>query len=160
MNLGDFSSANSVKRQFYVFSDFEKPLELFNMRWGHKPTADYVKFEYSIRTVTKREFPDLEALYVAEVHVEFIAGMPNGPFESALYFETNVDFGRATGPDAKPVTHQVGFVGRVESQLKVIAGTNFNETTNILEVGELPHLKEKSSNSSFRSPARMQTSSP
>lgn len=137
MALGDVDSTQSIKRKFLIFSDYDTPLEISNLQWRDKGTANLVKFEHTVRPVSKREFPDTDAQYVAEVSVEISPGLPDGPLETPILFHTNVE----TEKDGKPKPFQIYTLGRVQSRFRVIAGGNFNQTLNILEIGKVPSSK-------------------
>lgn len=133
------SSTDNPKFQFHVFSDFETPLELSNLRWGHKPSKDFVKWDYRVSEVNKREFPDVDARYVAELNVEFLPGMPKGAIATDLYYETNVSMDKS----GRPRLFRIGFEGQIESQIKVIAGSNFNDSNSVLEIGKFKSAQGK-----------------
>lgn len=132
--LGDISSTESVTRKFFVFSDYETPLEIKAFRVTEESNKDRIHFQHSVRKVTPEEFPNLDSNYVAEVDVTLDAGMPTGPMYSSILIETNVD---------SPQVHEMQLSGRVHSQVRIIAGLNYNEEKNYISIGRVKSSEGK-----------------
>ncbi len=85
-----------------------------------------IKVESSVRRLASGEVPEIaDARYVADFRVNVSPGLPAGPINGQVHIEV--------GPDKYPIG--VRCVGKCVSDLRIVAGTNYDPKNNMLSLG-------------------------
>ena len=124
ITLGEFSSNESVERKFQLFSYENKPLEVVGY-WGD-PDLKLVHVEHEIRKIELGSIPaHKDAFYVADFTLTIDPNMTAGPINGQVRL--------TVGPDEYPMSVQT--TGRCVSDLRIVAGNNYDEEKNLLAMG-------------------------
>ncbi len=124
LSFGDFSTRESFTKTFKLYSCEET--ELVASGYWADLDQPLVKVERTIRRLASNEVPDLaDARYVAEFQVNVSPGLPAGPINGQVHIEA--------GPDKTPIS--VRCSGKCVSDLRIIAGTNYDPKINTLTMG-------------------------
>lgn len=125
LNFGDFSTRDSFKKSFQLFSCEEAPLEV-RAYWGD-PDQQLFAVESTIRKLASNEFPEqADARYVADFNVIVSPGLPAGPLNGQVFVEV--------GPEKTPMS--VRCSGKCVSDLRIIPSTIYDPKLNLLNMGK------------------------
>jgi len=124
LSFGEFATRESFTKTFKLYSCEET--ELVASGYWADLDQPLVKIERTIRRLASNEVPELaDARYVAEFKVNVSPGLPAGPINGQVHIEA--------GPDKTPIS--VRCSGKCVSDLRIIAGTNYNPKINTLTMG-------------------------
>lgn len=124
INFGEFSARESFTKTFKLYSCEETEL----VTWGYWADLDQplIKVEQTIRRLASNEVAEIaDARYVADFTVNVSPGLPAGPINGQVHIEA--------GPDKTPIS--VRCSGRCVSDLRIVAGTNYDPKINVLSMG-------------------------
>lgn len=129
LNLGDISATSEQEKIVMLFSYFEKPVKITEIKWGDDKTADRVSIDYKSVAVDPAAFPRHNAAKEAtEIVMKVKPGMPLGPINSRLRVMTD-------NPGLTDL--EVSVTGKVAGDIQLIAGQSFNPDNNILSIGKV-----------------------
>jgi Protein of unknown function (DUF1573) len=124
LNFGDFSARESFTKTFKLYSCEESEL-MVNAYWAEIDQKQ-IKVESSVRKLASNEVAEVaDARYVADFKVNVSQGMPAGPINGQVHIEA--------GPEKTPIS--VRCSGKCVSDLRIIAGLNYDRGTNTLKMG-------------------------
>jgi len=142
INFGEFSTRESFTKTFKLYSCEETELVIWSHYWADLDQPR-VKVESSIRRLASNEVPELaDARYVADFKVNVSPGLPAGPINGQVHIEV--------GPDKTPIA--VRCSGKCVSDLRIVAGTNYDPKINTLNMGTIK--SEEGGSKSFLIAAR------
>ncbi len=124
LNFGDFSARESFTKTFKLYSCEETELAV-NAYWA-ETDQKLIKVDSSVRKLASNEVIEVaDARYVADFTVNVSPGMPAGPMNGQVHIEA--------GPEKTPIS--VRCSGKCVSDLRIIAGLNYDRGTNSLSMG-------------------------
>ncbi len=125
VNLGEFSARESFSKTFDFYSCEETPLQI-DAVWGND-NEKHVKISKEIRKLEPNEKPDMaDARYVAKISIDVEPGMIAGPINTQVRLDV--------GPDRTPIS--IRCTGKCVSDLRIVAGSDFDEQMNTFNVGK------------------------
>ncbi len=132
LDLGEFSSRDTVVRKFRVYALEETPLKCSGY-WGDDDLWDLIKVENTIQAVEKGSIPEYaDARWVADFTVTVNPGMTAGPINGQIRL--------MIGPDDYPMS--VPTTGKCVSDLRILASRGYDEEKNLLDLGLLTAKRE------------------
>jgi len=135
IDMGDFATNEKHVQTLQLYSFADKPVELKNIIWSEKKTADLVKFSYQARDVSaEKDGSFSEAKQVYDVTMEFLPGFPQGKLNEVIRFETDIE---------KEAVLECNVRGNGVGDVTLLGGKNFDLENNILELGTVKKAEGK-----------------
>jgi hypothetical protein len=124
LNFGEFSARESFTKTFKLYSCEETEL-VVNGYWA-EIDQKLIKVESTVRKLASNEVTEIaDARYVADFKVNVSPGLPAGPINGQVHIEA--------GPEKTPIS--VRCSGKCVSDLRIVAGTNYDRSINTLNMG-------------------------
>ncbi len=125
LSFGEFSARENLTKTFKLYSYEETPL------WVNGFWADLderrIKVSNEVRRLEPGEVPEhADARYVADFKVDIAPGLPAGPVNG----QVRLDVGEE---EKYPLS--VRCTGKCVSDLRIVAGPNYNERANVFDAG-------------------------
>jgi hypothetical protein len=135
IDMGDFATNQNQVRTLKLYSFADKPVELKNITWSDKKSADFVKFSHQAREVSEEKDGTFsEAKQVYDVTVELLEGFPQGKLNGVIRFETDIE---------KEALLECNVRGNGVGDVTLLGGKNFDLENNILELGTVKKSEGK-----------------
>ncbi len=125
LTLGEFSSRDTVERFFKLYSYEDTPL-VCSGYWGDLDFSEKITVESEVEKLEIGSVPEhADARYVANYKLTIYPGMVSGPVNGQARL--------VVGPDEYPMS--VPVTGRCVSDLRILAGPDYEEDMNIFNLG-------------------------
>lgn len=127
LSFGEFSAQDAFEKEFKLYSFEESPL-IINAYWADLDQPA-ITVHHIVRKLEPNEIPEYaEARYVADFTVKVAPGLPAGPLNGQVHMEV--------GKDRIPLS--VRCSGACVSNLRILAGSNYAQSLNSLQMGRIP----------------------
>ncbi|MCA9190280.1 MAG: DUF1573 domain-containing protein [Planctomycetales bacterium] len=130
LSLGDIPITEGVTQTFQVYAYFDAANRLTNFHWGDDQSPTRVEIEAEKRDIDpQKDTEHLRAKFAYDVTVKIPAGMPLGPINTQIKFESNL--GEDIGIMEVPVK------GTVVGDIALVGGTSFDPKLSLLKFGNI-----------------------
>jgi hypothetical protein len=124
IQLGEFSAKDKFEKSYKLYSFEETPLVL-NAYWADSEQPE-IAIHHEIRKLEPNEVAEYStARYVADLTIEVSPGLPAGPINGQVHMEVGVDH----------IPLALRCTGACVSDLRILAGSNYNQKLNTLYAG-------------------------
>lgn len=129
--LGDLPVTESSERTFYVFSYLEGAKELKDFEWTKEQTGELVSIDTETVPVSETPYHERHksALVAHKITIKFAPGMPLGPLNAKIRFNTD--------HDDKVGGLEIPVMGRVISDISLLGGPSFDSNMSLLSIGNV-----------------------
>ncbi len=130
LTLGDIVATEGLERKFHIIDYLDGETELRNLAWAEDKSREFVELSYEKVDVDTDKFPEhSNSLGMFEVTLKLKPGMPLGPLNTRVQFET--DQGEKIGVIDIPVS------GKVTGDVTLMGGSSLEADINRVTLGSV-----------------------